>query len=109
MFKYYVVTWSEVCLVLMSNTWLEWSTTRVALHNIARSKTLYLRVEGMGRRYILEGLPHRCLCEPRGISYNLGCLPSGGISERPEVRALLWIARLTRSSAYVPCHVPSPG
>src|SRR5687767_11380708 len=104
----YVVAWSEVRLVLRSNAWLEWSTTRVALHYVTGGKPLYLRVESMGRWYILEGLPCSCFGESCRVSDDFGCLTTGGVSERPEVRHVIH-AWLTRSSAVITCHVSPSG
>src|SRR5687768_3048225 len=60
----------------------------------------------MGRRYILEGLSHRRLCEHGCVGDYLGRLPTSSVSEGAEVRHVI-DAWLTWSSTLVACHMPS--
>jgi hypothetical protein len=67
-------------------TWFPLAATRIALHDVARGKALYLPVEGVSRRYVLKCLFHRYLRVSRSIRHYLRCLPTGSISEWAEVR-----------------------
>ena len=67
-------------------TWFTSTTTRIALHDVARGKALYLPVESMGRRHVLKCLFHRYLRVACCIRHYLRGLPTGSISEWAEVR-----------------------
>src|SRR5687767_2077767 len=62
----------------------------------------------MSRWYILEGLANWCFREACCIGDDLGCLTTGSVSERPEVRHVVY-ARFSGSSALVPCHMSPSG
>src|SRR5688572_30319937 len=69
---------------LSSNTGFTGSAAWIALHDVARGQTLYISVESMSRRYILEGLVNRYLREASRIRHNLRRLSTSSICKWAE-------------------------
>ena len=94
--------WAEVWSVERCYAWLtRYQSARVTTHKSTVGKSVDVRVESVGRRYIFKDLRTWILAKACGYSYHLGNLTTGHIVEWSEVSIIVSVTRLTGTTAWI--------